>query len=623
MNLKAHSQDACILIIDDAEDNIALLTRILEIAGYRNIHSTSDPCKAADLFAQLRPHAVLLDLNMPIMNGFDVMEKIQQSQDIPYIPILMITADSDRETKLRALESGAKDFLTKPFDRLEVVIRINTIIEVSQLHERLSEHNQQLQEEVLEQNRALQIEMRNRIQIEELAKHQSLHDTLTGLPNRILLNDRLQQAIYTAERNERCVGVLLVNLDRFEEINNTLGHCNGDEILQQVAKRLSNSLRRGDTVARIDEHYDSEMVARLDGDEFALILPMLSSSEETIVVAQRVLSVFNEPFPLGDLKLDVSARVSIVNYPEHGVSTETLLQHADVAMYAAKRKRESYLVYNAEMDQFCTTRLTLMSELRSAISNNELELYFQPKIDLARGTIIGFEALVRWMHKDRGFIPPDEFIPMAEETGVIGQLSTWVIRTACKQCADFTNNGYPLSISINLSVSDLLNTDLSEMVSSTLREHGVPAERIMLEVTESAMMHDPDQALRVISDINRMGIDFSIDDFGTGYSSLAYLKKLPVSEVKIDRSFVRDMEKDSDDAIIVNSTIDLAHNLGLKVVAEGIENEAILDLLNQQGCDIGQGYHMARPLSVQQAYAWLEESSWALQAKTGAVKIGS
>jgi len=352
------------------------------------------------------------------------------------------------------------------------------------------------------------------------------------------------------------------------------------------------------------------MVARLGGDEFALVLPTLSSIQEVAGVATRVLAVFNKPFEVGGLTLDVSARMSMVAYPEHGDNPETLLQRADVAMYTAKRRHQGYVVYEPEQDHFSATRLTLMSELREAISKDALELHYQPKIDLASGTVTGFEALVRWMHKERGFIPPDDFIPMAEETGVIAQLSQWVLKRAAQQCSRFASDGYTLSVSINLSANDLLNKGMADEVGAVIEEFGLAPELITLEVTESAMMRDPEQALRVITQISQMGVQFSIDDFGTGYSSLAYLKKLPVAEIKIDKSFVLDMEEDSDDATIVHSTIDLAHNLGLKVVAEGVENGTIMKLLKRLGCDIGQGYHMARPMAASQVYEWLQESPW-------------
>ncbi len=610
MKLKAHDPDARILIVDDAPDSVGLLKKILELAGFNNIHSTTDSRQAAVLYQQIRPHAVLLDLNMPHLDGFAVMGQIGALDSSAYLPVLMLTADNDQDTKLRALASGAKEFLTKPFDRLEVIARLNTITEVCQLHERLNDHNRCLQEAVEERTRELQLETRNRLQVEERARHVALHDTLTGLPNRTLLQDRLQQCIYSAERSNKCVAVLLINLDRFQEINNTLGHENGDMLLQHVGERLSSGLRRGDTVARVDESIDTETVARLGGDEFALVLPMLSSKDAAMGVAQRVQETFEKPFYVGGLTLDVSARMSIAHFPEHGDNPETLLQRADVAMYTAKRGHEGCVVYAPEQDHFSAPRLTLMSELREVINEDALELYYQPKIDLGSGTVTGFEALVRWMHKERGFIPPDEFIPMAEETGMIGQLSQWVLRHAAQQCSGFSHDGYPLSVSINLSANDLLNKGLSDEVENVLREYELAPELITLEVTESAMMRDPEQALRAITEISQMGVKFSIDDFGTGYSSLAYLKKLPVAEIKIDRSFVRDMEKDSDDATIVHSTIDLAHNLGLKVVAEGVENGVIMELLKRLGCDIGQGYHMARPLAVSQVYTWLQESPW-------------
>lgn len=610
MQLQAHHPKARILIIDDAEDSIRLLTRILELAGFSEIHSTTDPRKAQGLYASIRPHAVLLDLHMPEMNGFQVIEQIRSLDTSAYAPILMLTSDNDRDTKLQALENGAKEFLGKPFDRLEVVARINAITEASHLHERLHEKNRSLQREVRERSRELQLETRNRIQVEEHARHLSLHDELTGLANRTLLLDRLQQCIYLAERAQKCVGVLLVNLNRFQEVNNTLGHEQGDALLQRVGERLSETLRHGDAVARIEEPGAPNTLARLAGDEFALVLPMLSTMSDAQAISQRALQLFNTPFVIGELSLDISVCLSVAFYPEHGEDPQLLLQRAEVAMYTAKKEQDGLVCYSPEQDHFSATRLTLMSELREAISSNTLELYYQPKVDLVTGKVTGFEALVRWMHEEHGFIPPDEFIPMAEETGMMIQLTRWVFRQAAEQCSRFASEGYEIGVAVNLSANDLMYKGLADEVAEVLETLSLPPELITLEVTESAMMQDPEQAQRTITRISETGVKFSIDDFGTGYSSLAYLKKLPVNEIKIDKSFVRDMEEDSDDAMIVHSTIDLAHNLSLKVVAEGVENGTIIELLKRLGCDTAQGYYLARPMPAEDIPGWLQESPW-------------
>lgn len=618
MKLKAHHPESRILIVDDAMESVNLLTHILRAAGFSDIVSTTDPQEALDLYEKTRPHAMLLDLHMPDISGFDVLEQIIGLDANAYVPLLMLTAHDHQSTRLRALEIGAKEFLSKPFDRLEVIARVNTVTEVSLLHERLRSHNRSLEREVRERSRELQLEMRSRLQVEERARHLSLHDELTGFANRTLLMDRLQQCIYLAERPRKSVGVLLVNLDRFQEVNHTLGHAQGDVLLQRVGERLSAALRRGDTVARLEDSGETSTLARLAGDEFALILPMLASTQEACSIAERVLGSFEEPFDVDGLSLDISACISIAAYPEHGEDPQTLLQRADVAMYSAKRGREPVVVYSPEQDHFTANRLTLMGELREAISNDALELHYQPKIDLACGRVTCFEALVRWNHGERGFIPPDQFIPLAEETGMTTQLTRWVLRQAVEQCARFAGAGYDLGMSINLSTHDLMYKGLPEEVTEVLAEHSLPPDSIMLEVTESAMMRDPEQALRTISRMSRTGLRFSIDDFGTGYSSLAYLKKLPVSEVKIDKSFVRDMDVDSDDATIVQSTIDLAHNLGLQVVAEGVESRTILELLERLGCDRAQGYYLARPMSAADAYDWLTESVWGKEPERAA-----
>jgi diguanylate cyclase (GGDEF)-like protein/PAS domain S-box-containing protein len=425
-------------------------------------------------------------------------------------------------------------------------------------------------------------------------EHQALHDALTGLPNRNLLRDRLHHAIQNAARQQKSVALILMDLDRFKEVNDTLGHQYGDLMLQQVSARLQQVLRHSDTIAR------------LGGDEFALLI---SDTNETFAghVAQKVHVALNRVFNLDNHFLHIGASLGIAMYPQHGDNAQSLIQHADTAMYVAKRSNSGCAVYHPEHDRDAVKRLELANELHDAIDANELELYYQPKIDLLTGKVTGVEALLRWQNATRGMVPPDEMIPIAEHNGMIKRLTLWVLNAALQQCAQWREQGIELSVAVNISVWNLQDPMLIEEIENKLAHWKVPANLLELEITESAMMADPLSSLAALIKLDSMGIALAVDDYGTGFSSLAYLKKLPVDIIKIDKSFVLSMDTDQDDAIIVKSTIELAHNLGFKVVAEGVESEAISDMLLALGCNTAQGYHYCRPINSVAFTRWLRD----------------
>ncbi|MDH5183648.1 MAG: EAL domain-containing protein [Gammaproteobacteria bacterium] len=424
----------------------------------------------------------------------------------------------------------------------------------------------------------------------EALEYQASHDPLTDLPNRKMLNDRLQGELLRCEIRNSSLVLLISDLNHFKEINDTLGHHIGDLVLQQAAERLYLTVRK------------SDMVARLGGDEFSIILTD-SNIEQAERVARQILDVFKKPFSIEGHKLNVGISIGIVESPLHGDDVNILMQRADVAMYNAKRNNLGFSIYRPEQDQHDISRLQLMSELSDAIKYERLELYYQSKIDVQSGKVIGAEALLRWNHPVRGFIQPDEFIPMAEQTGLIKPLSYWVISHALKQCAIWHKRGLNLSVAINISVQCLYDEKLLKSLRKEIQANKIPANKCILELTESDLMNDPIRAKHILSELKTTGASISIDDFGTGYSSLAYLKQLPVSEIKIDRSFVMEMLEDDNDRIIVQTIIDLAHNLGLSVVAEGVTSEQTLIALREQGCDTGQGFFIAKP---QPADAFLE-----------------
>ncbi|MDO9372115.1 MAG: EAL domain-containing protein [Gammaproteobacteria bacterium] len=426
-------------------------------------------------------------------------------------------------------------------------------------------------------------------------EHQALHDALTNLPNRALLEDRLQQAVLTCARDNKPLALLVMDLDRFKEVNDSLGHHSGDQLLQQVALRLQNTLRKSDTVAR------------LGGDEFAVLLPG-ADAERAIQAARVLITTLEAAFHLEGQMLDVRASIGIALFPAHGTDEATLLRRADVAMYAAKRAHSGYALYDSGQDQDSLLRLTLTSALTHAIEQQELVLHYQPKVAFSSGRVVSAEALVRWQRPGQGLLPPDEFIPLAERTGLIRPLTQFVLHETVRQCAAWRRAGIDLTLAVNLSARNLHEAQLAEQMVAYLEEWDVPPACLELEITESAIMTDPMRALAVLTRLDAMGVRLAIDDFGTGYSSLAYLKKLPVDTLKIDKSFVMGMAQDGNDAVIVRSTIDLAHNLGLRVVAEGVENQQTWDMLDELGCDIAQGYFLTRPLASADFMTWLGQA---------------
>ncbi|MBA2463621.1 MAG: EAL domain-containing protein [Nocardioidaceae bacterium] len=427
------------------------------------------------------------------------------------------------------------------------------------------------------------------------AVHDSLHDALTGLPNRTLLADRFGQALRADARSGTSTGPLLIDLDRFKEINDTFGHHYGDELLAQVGPRLSASLRDVDTVAR------------LGGDEFAVLLPEVRSVEDAVAVAIKLRAAMETPFRVLGVDLDVEASVGVVMSGEHGQDATTLLQRADIAMYVAKTQSRGVSAYDPDIDEHTPAKLSLLGDLRRALENDELVLHYQPKIAISTRDVVGVEALVRWQHPERGMVFPDDFIPMAEHTGLIGALTRHVLDTALAQVRLWVDAGQPLTVSVNLSARNLLDERLPEIVAELLATHGVTADLLELEVTESALMTEPVRAQRLLEELSALGVRISIDDFGAGYTSLGQLKTLPVNELKIDKSFVMTMTEDTSNDLIVHSVIDLAHNLGLSIVAEGVENEQTLAALKGYGCDLAQGYHLSRPVAPDALADWLAE----------------
>jgi diguanylate cyclase (GGDEF)-like protein/PAS domain S-box-containing protein len=435
-------------------------------------------------------------------------------------------------------------------------------------------------------------------------RHQAMHDGLTNLPNRTMLFETLESGIERARNSNAMLALLLMDLDRFKEVNDTFGHQFGDLLLQQVAFRLRNQLKAGDSVAR------------LGGDEFAIVLADAADSTAVARKARSILNTLEQPVIVDGQVLEIGASIGIALYPSHGTDARILLRRADVAMYAAKQAQIGYSFHQNELEvkkSESADQLSLIVELRHAMERNQLEPYYQPKLHMRSGLMTRAEVLLRWNHPQRGAISPSVFVPLAERTGIIRPITEWLFERAMAQVRAWQDSGAPIHIAVNISAKSLLDQALPSKIGDLLTRWNVDPRFLKIEITESSIMADPAHAVAVLSMLQSMGVRLSVDDFGTGYSSLTHLRQLPIDEIKIDKSFVSGMTTNEADAAIVRTVIDLAHNLGKQVCAEGVEDEATWTMLRDLGCDLAQGYWMCRPLSAPELMQWLVDSSWGLK----------
>lgn len=451
-------------------------------------------------------------------------------------------------------------------------------------------------------------ELRTKAEIlEKETAYVSTHDRLTDLPNRALFYDRVERVIISALATgsiPKRLSILLIEIENFKDIYDTLGRNSSDLILKQIAGRV-----RGVCL-------DRDVIAKIDGNIFGVLLldhPELDRAED---FAKQIQEAMETPFVTEKLQVSVHSNVGIVHFPDHGEDVDTLVQRAGVALHLAQRSNKGYAVYAPTSDNNNIYRLALMPELRYAIEKDALDLFYQPKVSIKTGEICGAEALLRWNHPEHGFVPPDEFIPMAERNRIIKQLTQWMLRRAFRDCARWHQEGLPITISVNLSAKDLHDPELPDLISGVAVASGVKPEWIILEITESSVMAEPEHAMEIIRRLHEKGYRFSIDDFGTGYSSLSYLRKLPLAEIKIDKSFVLDLLNSENDKAIVKTTINLAHNLGIKVTAEGVESKEIMSKLMEYDCDVAQGYFLSRPVPVKDFTKWVTDSKWEI-SKSG------
>jgi diguanylate cyclase (GGDEF)-like protein len=500
----------------------------------------------------------------------------------------------DTQARLRAAAVAASGAVPVPefFQRLrmeEELRQANDLLERRVLARttELSESNQHLEREIAERRLA-----------EEQLRRQALHDALTGLPNRLLLYDRLEQGILKCSRTAKPLGLLFMDLNGFKEINDTFGHQCGDEMLRQVGSRLSSRLRTTDTVAR------------LGGDEFAILLPDLDDLDKAVEVAHSLLASLVEPLVVEGQQLTVGAAIGIVLCPQHGADPLTLMRRADVAMYAAKHSSRGHSVYSAEIDAHSPARLTLLADLRRDSCRDQFQIYFQPEVEFATGRVRRAEALARWQHPELGLLLPRDFIPLAEAGNLVHQVTRWALEAAIQACRRWQRDGLEVGVSVNLSPRDLREAGLAQSIAATLDAAGLEPRWLTLEITEGSLLADPDHAIALLRPILEAGVGLSIDDFGTGYSSLSHMKQLPASEIKIDRNFVHDMTRNEPDAIIVRSLIELGHSFGRQVVAEGIHDLATWNLLASLGCDLGQGFLISPALAESAAVEWMLGAPW-------------
>jgi len=425
-------------------------------------------------------------------------------------------------------------------------------------------------------------------------KKMAFTDMLTRLPNRTVFYDRLGQAVHMAQRQNTPFALLMLDLDKFKWVNDTLGHHIGDKLLKEIASRLRRCMRKSDTIAR------------LGGDEFAALLPGLQEHADTRLMAQKIVATVAEPMIIDGHDLTCGVSIGIAHCPEHGIESDQLIQCADVAMYHAKNNRHGHIIYESALDKHSLYRLNLEQELSTAIKNGDLELHYQPKINLIDGSVIDVEALIRWNHPERGYLSPDQFVPLIEQSNLIHEMTQWVFMAVMQDCVQWHKENLMVGVSINLSRRNLDDMKVVEIVNTALMTSGIGPQWLCLELTESIMTADSDKAIQLLSQLHELGVRLSVDNFGTGHISLAHLERLPFDEIKIDKSFVQNMERDGSDAVIVRSMIDLAHNMDLKVVAEAVESQQVMEMLVDMGCDAAQGFFLCRPAKAEEFKAWLK-----------------
>ncbi|NKD54391.1 MULTISPECIES: putative bifunctional diguanylate cyclase/phosphodiesterase [unclassified Haematospirillum] len=553
-------RSARIVVVDDTPANVLLLQAMLEADGYEAVEGFTDPVAALDSILKAPPDLVLLDIRMPFMDGHQVMARIT-SEIKEYLPIIVLTAQTDEETRIKALAGGAKDFLSKPFDQAEVLHRIRNTLETKLVYNERREHASLLEEVVSERT-------------QELA-HMASHDLITGLPNRA----SIRRDVARMEGKGKGL-VMLVAIERLGNVSDVMGPAVGEMVLRSCAEELRDRMPK------------DSLMGYWGGSDFFVYVP----GGDIDICVRKVLEYFSQPLVYDGVEVVLDARIGTCVYPDDGVEADRLVQRAGLAMITGRRHGVDHYPFSVALEEEAAKRHGIERELRRAVERNQLQLYYQPKLRLSDGVAIGMEALVRWIHPEMGFVSPGQFIPVAEETGAIVPVGEWVLKQAMIDCTAWRKKGYDIVVAVNVSGRQFSGIDLPGLVERFLGETGLDPIGLEVEITESALLHDLEQAKNVLDAIRELGISIALDDFGTGYSSLSYLRQLPLTTLKVDQSFVRYLDQNTDDQAMTRTIVKMAHGLGLKAVAEGIESEFHASFLRDIDCEIGQGYLFAKPM---------------------------
>jgi diguanylate cyclase (GGDEF)-like protein/PAS domain S-box-containing protein len=702
-----------VLVVDDDAASRKLMRKTLLREGFEVIEAENGE-EALAVFDEQHPDIVLLDVEMPVMNGFTACKKLRQRPHAEHIPVLMVTGLEDIASVNHAYDAGATDFITKPINWPVLGHRIRYILRSSETMADLADavrelHNSRIglanaqriahlgswvidpetltmswSEEVYrilgvdpqtvtpsletllgvtheEDRKQLghwfslvlkeggtrginhrvmnsngivcnvyqQVEaitdldgsvtqlhgtlqdITERQKFEEKIRELAYFDTLTGLPNRDSFMMHVTQSVKSASRNKQKLAALFLDLDNFKRINDTLGHTNGDQVLKAVAERLQNCLRSSDLVSHTGESISTHMAARFGGDEFTILLTDIRNSEDAAVAAQRIMDSLVCPLTLDSQEVVITPTIGIAIYPEDGDNTEILFKNADTAMYSAKNGgKNCFQFYNDDMNVNARARLTMESQLRNALQNNELQLHYQPQMDVDSGRVTGVEALLRWQNEELGNVPPDTFIPVAEDCGLIIPIGEWVLRTACVQLKAWQDTDIPIErMAVNVSVRQFMHPEFLLLVNQVLQDTGVDPGSLELEITESLLMEDAEAAIQILTNLKALGVLLAIDDFGTGYSSLSYIKRFPIDRLKVDRMFIREIVTSSEDAAITKAVISMANNMELRVIAEGVETKEQLNYLTEEHCHEIQGYYLSRPVPAHEISALVKANN--------------
>jgi diguanylate cyclase (GGDEF)-like protein len=592
IQLQPHSSKADILVVDDTPVNLRLLSNLLSEQGYE-VRKAINGQMALTAVHTAPPDLILLDVMMPDLNGYEVCTHLKQNQETAKIPVIFLSALNDVNDKVKGFTVGGADYITKPFEYEEIVVRVNNQLALKTAEQQLWQLNTELEERV--RQRTAELEIAN-AKLQQIA----FHDSLTGLPNRIQFRQRLDTALMQQTPHQQ-LAVLFVDCDRFKVVNDSLGHLVGDELLIALSQRIDLLMQSHHTLAR------------LGGDEFALLLPQLTNEEEAVQKADEILETLSQPFKLNQYEVFIDASIGIAFSCQDCQDSEYLLRDADTALYQAKANgRGCYHIFDRTLHLAVVNALELESELHRAVHQQQLSVHYQPIICLKTGEIEGFEALVRWYHPTRGLISPESFIPIAEETGLMTQISHWVLKQACHQLQAWQQQAgleASLFMSVNLSTRQFAQLDLVQQIEHILAETHVDPSCLKLEITENAIMDNPTTAAKILQQLRHRQIQLGIDDFGTGYSSLSYLHSFPVDTLKIDQSFVKHLDGTPENLKLVSVILGIAQTMKMSVIAEGIETQQQLNQLRNLDCNLGQGYYFSEPLPPERAIKLVTEPS--------------